>query len=214
MLEDWISALDAWVRLNAAWAAPVTFLIAFLESFPVVSILVPSTALLLGIGAMLGAGMIDPVPVLLGCVAGGILGDAAGYWLARAVGPARVRRWLPRSCRRVYAWSVVVFRRWGWWAVFLGRFIGPMRAVTPLAAGITGMRNLPFQTANTLSALVWAPLMLMPGSLGGWLARQIGPDPSPLTLAALAGGALLLWLGWQRLRGPLSAALSAWLPRR
>lgn len=214
MLDDWISALDAWVRLNAAWAAPVTFLIAFLESFPVVSIVVPSTALLLGIGAMLGAGMIDPLPVLLGCVLGGILGDAAGYWLARAVGPARVRRWLPNACRRVYAWSVVVFRRWGWWAVFLGRFIGPMRAVTPLAAGITGMRNWPFQTANILSALVWAPLMLMPGSLGGWLARQIGPDPSPLTLAALAGAALLAWFGWQRLRAPLAGALAAWLPRR
>lgn len=210
MLDDWSAAFGAWVTANAAWAAPATFLIAFLESFPVVSILVPSTALLLGIGALLGGGLVSPWPVLLGCAIGGILGDAAGYWLARWIGPHAVRRRLPRSCRRIYAWSVVVFRRWGWWAVFFGRFIGPMRAVTPLAAGVVGMRNGAFQSANILSALVWAPLILMPGSVGGWLARQIGPNPDPLTLAALFGAALFAWIGYQRLR-PL---VSAWMRQR
>ena len=200
MLEDWTSGFEAWLRAHAAWGAPLTFVIAFLESFPIVSILVPSTALLLGIGALLGAEILPPGPGLLACVAGGILGDAAGYWLSRAIGGRRVRRWLPASCRRPYAWSVVVFRRWGWWAVFIGRFLGPMRAVTPLVAGVTGMGQRRFQSANILSALIWAPVMLMPGSLGGWLARQMGPEPNPLAIAAVLGGIVLLWLGWQRFR--------------
>jgi membrane protein DedA with SNARE-associated domain len=204
MLEDWTSGFDAWMRAHAAWGAPLTFVIAFLESFPVLSILVPSTALLLGIGALIGADLLQPVPVLLACIAGGILGDAAGYWLARAIGARRVRRWLPASCRRPYAWSVVVFRRWGWWAVFVGRFLGPMRAVTPLAAGVTGMGERRFQSANILSAILWAPVMLMPGSIGGWLARQVGPETNPLLIAAVLLGLLLLWLGWQRLRPRLT----------
>jgi membrane protein DedA with SNARE-associated domain len=204
MLEDWTSGFEAWLRAHAAWGAPLTFVIAFLESFPVVSILVPSTALLLGIGALLGAEILSPGPVLLACVAGGILGDASGYWLSRAIGGRRVRRWLPASCRRPYAWSVVVFRRWGWWAVFIGRFLGPMRAVTPLAAGVTGMGERRFQSANILSALVWAPVMLMPGSIGGWLARQMGPEPNPLAIGAVLGGLVLLWLGWQRLRSRIT----------
>jgi len=209
MLEDWTLWFEAWVRANAAWAAPVTFLIAFLESFPIVSILVPSTALLLGLGALIGTGLVEPWPVLLACMLGGVGGDAAGYWLARWIGPYRARCWLPRSCRRPYAWSVVVFRRWGWWAVFVGRFLGPMRAVTPLAAGVTGMKNMAFQSANVLSAILWAPLVLMPGSIGGWLARQIGEKQDPATIAMVLGAGVLLWLAWQRLRPAVTAAFRA-----
>ncbi|MFC0385794.1 DedA family protein [Muricoccus vinaceus] len=194
------------MQANTAWAAPATFLIAFLESFPVISIVVPSTALLLAMGALIGSGIVDPWPVLLACAIGGILGDAVGYALARAFGPYAVRRRLPRSCWRAYAWSVAVFRRWGWWAVFVGRFIGPMRAVTPLAAGVTGMRNLPFHTANILSALVWAPLVLMPGTVGGWVAQRLGTQPSAAMLATLVGVAVLLWVGHSRMRPLLSAA--------
>ncbi|MCR0983118.1 DedA family protein [Roseomonas populi] len=208
MFEDWTTAVATWVGANTVWAAPATFLIAFLESFPVISIVVPSTALLLAMGALIGSGLVDPWPVLLACAAGGILGDAAGYWLARLVGPQAIRRRLPRSCWRAYAWSTTVFRRWGWWAVFVGRFIGPMRAVTPLAAGVTGMRNLPFQTANILSALVWAPVVLMPGAVGGWIAQRLGTQPSAAVLAALAGVAVLLWLGHSRMRPMLSSAMT------
>ncbi|WP_241749409.1 DedA family protein [Teichococcus aerophilus] len=209
MLEDWTTAFEAWVRANAFWAAPVTFLIAFLESFPIVSILVPSTALLLAVGALVGGDMLSPGPVILACIAGGILGDAAGYWLARYIGPYAVRRRLPKSCRRIYAWSVVVFRRWGWWAVFIGRFLGPMRAVTPLAAGVVGMKNWPFQTANILSAIVWAPLVLMPGTIGGWLARQLGENPDPIAIGAVMAGVLVLWVSYQRLRPVVQAAVKA-----
>ncbi|EHL96493.1 SNARE-like domain protein [Acetobacteraceae bacterium AT-5844] len=209
MLEDWTSAFEAWVRANAALAAPVTFLIAFLESFPVVSIVVPSTALLLAVGALVGSDLLSPGPVILACILGGILGDAAGYWLARFIGPYAVRKRLPPSCRRIYAWSVVVFRRWGWWAVFIGRFLGPMRAVTPLAAGVVGMKNWPFQTANILSAIIWAPLVLMPGTVGGWLARQLGEDPDPLAIGAVLAGAILLWITYQRLRPVVLAAVKA-----
>jgi membrane protein DedA with SNARE-associated domain len=206
MLEDWFLAFPDWVRAHSEWAAPVTFVIAFLESFPGVSIVVPSTALLLGLGALLGSGLLEPVPVVLACMLGGILGDAVGFWAARAIGGRAVRRFLPASWRRGYAWCVVLFRRRGWWAVFIGRFLGPMRAVTPLAAGVVGMRERSFQSANVASAVIWAPVMLMPGSITGWLATQFGIRPDPLEIAAALSVGLLLWLGWQRLQTSLGAA--------
>lgn len=89
MFEDWTTAVAPWVQANTVWAAPATFLIAFLESFPVISIVVPSTALLLAMGALIGSGLVDPWPVLLACAVGGILGDAAGYGLARVLGPTQ-----------------------------------------------------------------------------------------------------------------------------
>lgn len=207
MMDEWTAAFEAWTRAHAAWAAPVTFTIAFLESLPIISIFVPSTALLLTMGALIGAGLVPAWPVVLACMIGGILGDAVGYWVARAIGPYAVRKRLPKSLRRGYAWSTAVFRRWGWWAVFVGRFVGPMRAVTPLAAGVVGLRNRTFQSANVLSAILWAPLVLMPGSVGGWLAKQVGPETDPKLLLGAAAAALLGWMLFQRFR----PAVSLWL---
>jgi membrane protein DedA with SNARE-associated domain len=204
MIEGWTAGFETWLRANAGWTAAATFVIAFLESLPIISLLVPSTALLLAIGALIGAGLVSPVPALLACVAGGILGDAVGYWVARAVGPYAIRRRLPASCRRPYAWSIVVFRRWGWWAVFIGRFFGPARAVAPLAAGVVGMKSLSFQSANILSALIWAPALMLPGTIGAWLVRHFGQSPDPLAIAGLLALVLLGFLAWQRLRPALA----------
>lgn len=209
MFETTLASFEAWIRANGDWAFAATFLIAFLESFPVVSILVPSTALLLGIGAMVGGGLVEPWPVLIACVVGGVLGDAAGYWLAQWVGPYAVRRRLPTAWRRTYAWSTKVFLRWGWLAVFCGRFIGPMRAVTPLAAGVIGMGAWRFQSANVLSALLWAPLIIMPGSIGGWIAARLTPEQAPMALALAGSAALLGWLLFRRYAPAVSARIRA-----
>ena len=56
------------------------------------------------------------------------------------------------------------FQRFGPWAVFLGRFFGPIRAVIALIAGIFLMPPMLFQAANMASASVWAFLILGPGA--------------------------------------------------
>ncbi|GGJ30438.1 DedA family protein [Neoroseomonas lacus] len=157
------SGFENWIGASAGWAPVAVFVITFLESLPGVSLLVPATAMLVGIGALLGAGTIEPAPVVAAAIGGAITGDAIGFWASRALGPQVVRRWLPRSQRRAYARALLLFRRWGWAAVFVGRFLGPVRAVAPLMAGVARMREYRFQTANVASAIVWAPAMLLPG---------------------------------------------------
>ena len=62
------------------------------------------------------------------------------------------------------------FERWGFWGVFFGRFLGPLRAAVPLVAGVCNMPQRWFQLANIASALVWATGILVPGAyLGAWL---------------------------------------------
>ena len=56
------------------------------------------------------------------------------------------------------------FQRYGDKSVFIGRFFGPLRTVIPLAAGIAKLRPRRFWRANILSALVWAPALLLPRS--------------------------------------------------
>jgi membrane protein DedA with SNARE-associated domain len=205
-----VEQAKAWLAQGAEWAVPVLFAITFVESLPGVSLLVPSTTLLLATGALIGAGTLEPGPVIAAVIAGAIIGDAVGFWLSRAYGPRLVRRWLPRSQRRGYARALLLFRRWGWAAVFFGRFLGPVSAVAPLMAGVARMPEWRFQAANVTSALLWAPLMLLPG-----YAVTLGADWLHVTEDPLLAGGLLLalgiaaWLGWRRLRRPRAASRRA-----
>ncbi|WP_431281373.1 DedA family protein [Humitalea sp. 24SJ18S-53] len=171
MFDPLIAMFEGWLRAGDAWAPFAVFAVTFLESFPGVSILVPATAMLLGIGALVGSGVLEPGPVLIAAIGGAIVGDAIGFWLCRAFGKRLVQKWLPRSQRRNYARALLLFRRWGWAAIFFGRFLGPMRAVAPAVAGVVRMPEGVFQSANIASAIVWAPVMLLPG----WTAA-VGAD--------------------------------------
>ncbi|MGK7869022.1 DedA family protein [Falsiroseomonas sp. E2-1-a20] len=193
-MDHLIVPLIAWVEAHAAWAPAFAFAIAFIESVPLIGIFLPGSALLLGVGLLIGSGVLPPGPILAATFAGAVVGDALGFWLCRWLGPAFVRRHLPRQYRRMYARGVLAFRRWGVWAVFIARFISPLRAVAPIIAGVTRMRQWHFQVANVTSAVVWAPLLLMPGAAAGWIATVLGDRADPLLLVLLAVAALGAWL--------------------
>lgn len=203
MVNDFLAPIEALLAQGAAYAVPFIFVVTFIESLPVVSLLVPSTALLLATGALVGAGTLEPGPVVTGAIAGAIAGDAVGFWISRAYGPRVIRRWLPRSQRRHYARALLMFRRWGWAAVFFGRFLGPVRAVAPLIAGVARMPEWRFQGANVASALLWAPLMLLPGYAAAkgadWLRMTDDPLLAAGILVAVGGVA---WLAWRQTRRP------------
>jgi membrane protein DedA with SNARE-associated domain len=55
------------------------------------------------------------------------------------------------------------FRRYGFAAVLLSRFLGPMRAVVPLVAGVMEMNSQRFQAANVIAAVIWVPAISAPG---------------------------------------------------
>ncbi|MFC7609241.1 DedA family protein [Teichococcus aestuarii] len=142
---------------------------------------------------------------MLGAGLGAALGDSTGYVIARRWGPAMVRRHLPRGQWRLYARARLGFRRWGLWAVFLSRFFAPLRAFIPVVAGLSGMRHGRFQLANIPSALLWAPLLLMPGQAIGWATglfrREEGWPIAALAGLGVAGMAAAAWALAAALRG-------------
>lgn len=158
------------VRDNEAWAAPSVLVLAFLESFAFVSLLVPATVILFGVGALIGAAGLSFWPIFVAAATGAFLGDWLAYEIALWLGPRVTTIWPisrnPELLQRASSW----FTRWGIAAVFLGRFFGPLRAAVPLVAGIFALPRGGFQLANLASALVWAAGILAPGALGlGWL---------------------------------------------
>lgn len=188
-ISAFFNGLGDFIRENAAWAGPVLGLITFGESMVVIGAFFPATALMLVAGGLAAEGSVHIVEVFLWCVAGAVLGDAVSYWLGRKLGPMAWRHpWLAGQ-RRMAARARLFFRRWGVASIYLCRFMGPVRAFVPLIAGITAMPHLRFQLANLGSALIWVPVMLAPGYLGGLGLRWLDQYEHGLEygLAAAAG---------------------------
>jgi membrane protein DedA with SNARE-associated domain len=156
----------AFVRAHEAWALPIVFALAFGESLAFVSLLVPATVMLVGIGALIGAGGIMFVPVWLAAALGAAFGDWLSYWIGYRFKDAVARVWPLSRYPTLLPRGEDFIRRYGIYAIFLGRFFGPLRASVPLAAGILAMPFWPFQLANFSSALLWAAVLLAPGIFG------------------------------------------------
>lgn len=157
----------ALITENARLAGPIIGALAFAESLIVVGMFVPAIALMIAIGGLIAAGVLDPIPIVVWAVIGSTLGDWISYLLGRWIGPSIYRRWPLCNHRLAVARARLFFRRYGFISVFLGRFFGPVRATIPLVAGVMQMPNRSFQLANVTSAVIWVPALLAPGYLAG-----------------------------------------------
>lgn len=158
------NATLAFVETHKAWTPLITGIIAFCESVAFLSLLVPATVILLGIGALIGAADIPFWPVVIAAAIGATLGDWLSYEFGHYFKDDAKRLWPMRRYPEMVARGEDFCRRWGASGVAVGRFFGPARAVVPLIAGIFGVPRIPFQTANVLSAVAWAFIMLAPGA--------------------------------------------------
>lgn len=162
----------AFVEAHAAWTPLIAGGLAFCESIAVLSLFVPATVILIGIGALVGGADIPFWPVMLAAALGAAAGDWVSYEAGLWLGPGARERWPLRRYPQHVAKAEGFIARWGVAAVALGRFFGPARAVVPLMAGILRLPRLRFQLANLASALVWAFVLLAPGAgLLAWLDR-------------------------------------------
>jgi membrane protein DedA with SNARE-associated domain len=203
-LEEFTRTVGDFIRDHGIWAAPIVGLITFGESLAVVGLFIPATALLMIVGGLIGTGVIDPVPILAFAIAGAILGDWVSYWIGRKIGPSVYRRWPLVKHRTLVARSRLFFRRFGVASIFIGRFLGPIRATIPLVAGVMKMNRRRFQFANVSSAIIWVPTLLAPGYFAVTTFAYFNLA-SEATWAGLIALIVLLslagsWLGYRVLR--------------
>ena len=197
-MDALIAQASQFIQTHQAWAGLIIFLMTFGESLFIVGIFLPATVLLMMSGGLVGSGILPALPIFLWGAAGAILGDALSYWLGKWFGPRVLRTQLLKTRRTSVARARLLCFRYGFLAVLIGRFLGPLRCLIPTVAGVMGMPEKKFQLANILSGVLWVPALLAPGYLAA-----ISMDParhsreslvySALGCAVLIGIAALIW---------------------
>jgi membrane protein DedA with SNARE-associated domain len=134
---------------------------------------------------------------------GGFLGDQAYFLLGRRSG-ARVLARFPRFAPGI-ARIDRLLRRYGTPIVILVRFMYGLRAVGPLAIGMTGMHWARFAALNALGAVLWAAIVAGLGyALGNALTLALGDlrrvEEAVFAAVAVAGVAAALIVRARRRR--------------
>lgn len=166
-MEALLDRILDFIRDNAAWAPYIAFVFALFETVAFISILIPSTVILVGVGGLVATGALQMFPLWVGASLGALVGSTFSWWLGRrygtnilSVGPLRDQQ--PTIQRGKDA-----FARFGPAAVLIGHFFGPLRAVAFVLAGAAVMSLVRFQMANVPGALAWAYVIPKSGEVGG-----------------------------------------------
>lgn len=187
-----LSAITAFISANPHLAYAAVLILALSESIPVIGVVVPGTALIVAISALVPTGAVTLWPVLGAATAGAIIGDGISFWIGHRYHREILSTWPLNRYPALVGRSETFFARHGDKSVFLARFTPGVRAFLPLLAGMLRMSPQRFYAANVLSALAWAPAHVLPGVLIGASVSLFGSAAKSLA-ALLVLLVLLIW---------------------
>ncbi len=192
-----LETVTQWISANPGWAGWFVFFIALGESLAVVGLFVPGAVLMFVVGALIGGGVMPLWPTLAWAAAGAVFGDGISYWLGRHYHHSLRSVWPFSRYPTLIDKGEAFFRRHGGKGVLFGRFVGPVRPVIPLVAGMMDMPAWRFTFINILSALLWAPAYILPGvvfSSSLSMATEVAGRLAVLMLLLFGVVLFTLWL--------------------
>jgi membrane protein DedA with SNARE-associated domain len=177
------------------------FLVIFLEELGV-PLPVPGDAAIMFGGYLTTTGAIPYPLAYVAVVSGAVLGSACNLTLSRRYGRPFIQRFgkYVGVNEEKLARAEGMFKRWGPWAIIVGRHIPGLRIVLSALSGILGVPYRVFIPCVLVSATIWAAIFLEIG-------RHVGPRirevflifPAHLLPWALVGLAVLVigYLGYE-----------------
>jgi len=148
-----------------AWTYPVVGVMAFLETGAFIGLLAPGETFLVLGGVVAGQGEVSLIALIFIVWACAVAGDLMSFFAGRHLGRDFLERHGPKVSITPERLKTVdaFFARHGGKAVFLGRFVGLVRAVMPFLAGSSGMRLRRFLPYDIVGAGIWACIPLILG---------------------------------------------------
>ena len=183
-MNDWVTNA---VESMGYWGV---VLLMFLENvFPPI----PSELIMPLAGFEAARGDLTLWGVILAGTAGSVLGALPLYYLGRAVGEERLKRW---ACRHghwlaVSAEDLDRVKQWfdhrGKAAVLLCRLVPGIRSLVSIPAGVHRMALVPFLLYTALGTAIWSGALAYVGSLLGQNYRRVEQWMGPATYVVLGG---------------------------
>lgn len=175
-MGPWLDSITGWLTVNPQWLAAAVFIVACVECLAIAGLIVPGTVLLFAVAVLAGSGALSLGETLLLGFLGGLLGDVVSYFLGRHF-HQNIRR-LPglRHHPEWIAGAESYFQRYGIASLLVGRFIGPLRPMLPMVAGMFDMPFPRFAAVSLLAAAGWSIAYLLPGWATGAAIRLPLPD--------------------------------------
>ena len=167
---EWLQP-DTIIAWLGPWALVGLAAIVFAECGLLLGFFLPGDSLLFTAGLFVANGAIG-APLWLVClvlVVAAVLGNACGYWIGRAAGPAIFDK--PRS--RLFNPAHVLktqefFDKFGNRAIVLGRFVPVVRTFITVMAGVGRMDPRRYLTYSLIGGVAWAAGVTL---LGFWLGQ-------------------------------------------
>ncbi|KPH02603.1 phosphoesterase [Pseudomonas sp. RIT-PI-q] len=175
-MGPWLDSVTGWLTVNPQWLAAAVFIVAFVECLAIAGLIVPGTVLLFAVAVLAGSGALSLGETLLLGFLAGVLGDIVSYFIGRHFHQT-IRR-LP-GLRPRPAWiagAAAYFQRYGIASLLVGRFIGPLRPMLPMVAGMVDMPFPRFVAVSLLAAAGWSVAYLLPGWATGAAIRLPLPE--------------------------------------
>lgn len=172
----------------------ITFIVVFCEAMAVIGVIVPGTVAMTAIGMLVGSGVISAGQTFTFAILGAICGDYLSYIIGVYYQDRLHKIWPFKKHPALLERSEIFFAKHGGKSVFLGRFIGPMRAMVPMVAGMLKMPQGRFLLAAIPSVTIWAILYLIPGILLGALSLELPPKKATEFLLIILVLLILIWL--------------------
>lgn len=175
-MGQWLDSVTGWLTVNPQWLAAAIFLVAFVECLAIAGLIVPGTVLLFTVAVLAGSGALPLSETLLLGFLAGVLGDVVSYFLGRHF-HQNIRR-LPglRHHPEWIAGAETYFQRYGIASLLVGRFIGPLRPMLPMVAGMCDMPFPRFIAVSLLAGAGWSVAYLLPGWATGAAIRLPLPE--------------------------------------
>jgi membrane protein DedA with SNARE-associated domain len=166
-MDALIDRLIAFLEANRDWAFWIALIFAAAETTAFLSIAIPSTAILVGVGALVATGALSFTPIFFGAAIGAVIGSTFSWWLGLRYGDRFLSLWPLRDHPDLVDRGRDTFAKWGPLAIIIGHFFGPLRPVVFLLCGMAAMPFWWFQLFNVAGSVAWAFVVPKFGEVGG-----------------------------------------------
>lgn len=168
----------------------------------------PSEVIMPTAGVLAATGHLNLAAAIVAGALGNLIGSLVAFWVSARwgepllLGPGRWIGIRPHHIELADGW----FRRWGLWAVLLGRVLPVIRTYISFPAGLARIRTVPFSILTFAGALPWCAMLALVGyTLGKNYDRVSGPiEIVAIVLAVLVAIVVVIWY----VRGSRSAVAS------